>query len=89
MSELAKGRNVLLVVDGIAGMFYGPVHDHSTGRTRERLWLTQRKAIVAIALQCGADIVPGYGSRLIGIWFALDRVRVMVRAWLGIWFALG
>lgn len=58
VGALHKGRNAAVIIDGIAGMFYGPTTRR--GKIYERLWLKNRKAICAIALQCGVDIVPAY-----------------------------
>lgn len=47
---LAGGDNAMLDLDGIPGMFCA----------EHELYLLQRKAICAIALQAGAPLIPGY-----------------------------
>merc|ERR1712000_312543 len=47
---LEGGDNAMLELDGIAGMFH----------PGNELFLLQRKAICAIALQAGSPIIPGY-----------------------------
>eukprot|EP00929_Paragymnodinium_shiwhaense_P108280 TRINITY_DN74604_c0_g1_i1.p1 TRINITY_DN74604_c0_g1~~TRINITY_DN74604_c0_g1_i1.p1 ORF type:complete len:407 (+),score=78.49 TRINITY_DN74604_c0_g1_i1:115-1335(+) len=52
---LEEGDHAGVILDGIPGMFCNA----KPGGDQE-LWLLQRKAIVAIALQAGAPIVPAY-----------------------------
>lgn len=84
---LAGGDNTLLELDGIAGMFC----------KRDQLYLLQRKAICAIALQAGAPIIPAFcfgatePCRIVdptfGIlrWFSI-RFDIALTPWLGRWW---
>mmetsp|Transcript_7608 Transcript_7608/g.17419 ORF Transcript_7608/g.17419 Transcript_7608/m.17419 type:complete len:383 (+) Transcript_7608:139-1287(+) len=52
---MEEGDSVGVVLDGVAGIFTGSHSDR-----KERVFLGERKAIVAIALQAGVPIVPVY-----------------------------
>jgi len=54
MKTLQDGYNAGVVLDGIAGMFA------ESSEESETLKLIDRKAICAIALKAGCDIIPGY-----------------------------
>lgn len=55
MECLANGDHAALILDGIGGMFCG-----GAGNGDEELYLKERKAVCAIALQAGSPIIPGY-----------------------------
>lgn len=71
---LRAGDHAGLLLDGIPGMFHsaGPHGD-------EALWLQQRKAICAIALQAGAPIVPAYCFGQSELWRVVDPLAGLLK----------
>jgi len=57
-----KGRSVGVILDGIAGMFPSGLG--------EEVYVKNRKAIVAIALEMGVEIVPVYAFGHTSLWSA-------------------
>mmetsp|Transcript_68308 Transcript_68308/g.197915 ORF Transcript_68308/g.197915 Transcript_68308/m.197915 type:complete len:161 (+) Transcript_68308:2-484(+) len=75
MDCLAAGDHAGLVLDGIPGMFHG-----TNASGDEELWLLQRKAICAIALQAQCPIIPAYCFGVNDLWRVVDPLCGLLRA---------